>query len=161
MRVVIGASELLRGFALLLLFTAPALAWTQNDWFLPELTMQAAQDRSAQAARDLGTDGAQTKYWWEVTPMNYGDNQAAVVIRPSPGPEPNEEHFDNEHTLTGAPDMHHALTDAETNALLPYSAVWDKLPCTPNLSPPPAEICPPPPTQAQWKQGDYLKARPQ
>ena len=144
----------------LVLSCGQALAYTQNDWFLPEPTLQAAQDRSAQAARDLGTDGAQTKYWWEVTPMNYGDNQAAVVIRPSPAPEPNEEHFDNEHTMTGSGKFH-GLTDAEVNYLQPYSAVWDKLPCTPNLSPPPAEICPPPPTEAQkqFKPGGYLAAR--
>src|SRR3974377_321281 len=125
----------------LILSCSQALAYTPNDWFLPEPTMQAAQDRSAQAARDLGTDGVQTKYWWEVTPMNYGDNQAAVVIRPSPGLEPNAEHFDNEHTLTGAPNTH-ALTDAEVNYLQPYSAVWDKLPCKQNPVPPPAESCP-------------------
>ena len=149
-----------RIFAVLFFCATPALAYSQNDWFLPEPTLQAAQDRSAQAARDLGTDGVQTKYWWEVTPMNYGDNQAAVVIRPSPAVEPNEEHFDNEHTMTGSGKFH-GLTDAEVNALLPYSAVWDKLPCAPNPRPPPDQICSPPPTEAQkqFKPGGYLAAR--
>lgn len=40
--------------------------------------MAQAQAKSAQAAQQLGCDGVNTRYWWQIIPLN--DGSAAVVL---------------------------------------------------------------------------------
>jgi len=83
----------------------------------------AGLTKAQQIAQQLGTDGVQTVYWYQVFQLTTGEGAAAIF--------PGDPYYGTTVTIGGKT---YTMSQAEINRLVPYSAIVGKLP--PSTMPP-------------------------